>query len=69
MDNTVTKLYEKRNNDLTTLFPSAANPKNFKNAVFKYGNNLTGDIYGRNVDNLDRLNTINLRYYSLRKCN
>ena len=35
-DNTVTKVNERQEGWLTTLFPSASNPKNITDAVFKY---------------------------------
>ena len=35
-DNTITKVTGEQNNWITTLFPSASNPRNISNAMFKY---------------------------------
>lgn len=57
MDNTVTKLNDKEDNWLTALFPSASNPKNMNNAVFKYWDELMKGnhswTYTKHVMNFD----------------
>ena len=44
MDDTVTKVYEGQNEFFSAIFPSTSNPKNIKNAIFKYGNSYSSNL-------------------------
>ena len=59
-DNTVTKVSERQNEFLTTIFPSTSNPNNIQDAVFKYGHDIMKDGKKINTDGL-----IEFSYYSV----